>query len=82
MATAGLDGVEVWDARVDQPLFAETTRLSGFETRTEISPDGLRVAWTEGARVLSISACGFCASFRKANCWSRHAAGALPPASR
>ena len=50
IATQGLDGVEVWDARVNRVLFAETVRLSGFETGTTISPDGRRVAWTEGAR--------------------------------
>jgi hypothetical protein len=49
MATHGLEGVEVWDARGNQVLFAETVRLSGFETRTTLSPDGRRVAWTAGA---------------------------------
>ena len=50
IVTAGLDGVEVWDARVNRVLFAETVRLSGFETRTALSPDGRRVVWTAGAR--------------------------------
>ena len=50
MATHGLEGVEVWDARGNRVLFAETVRLSGFETRTTLSPDGRRVAWTAGAK--------------------------------
>jgi hypothetical protein len=50
VATTGLDGVEVWDARVNRVLFSETVRLNGFETRTALSPDGQRVAWTAGAR--------------------------------
>ncbi|RPH66168.1 MAG: WD40 repeat domain-containing protein, partial [Myxococcaceae bacterium] len=50
ISTTGLDGVEVWDLRANRVLFAEIVRLSGFETRIALSPDGRRVAWTAGAR--------------------------------
>ncbi|HET9157815.1 MAG TPA: WD40 repeat domain-containing serine/threonine protein kinase, partial [Myxococcaceae bacterium] len=51
LAQLSIDGIEVWDARADRVLFTETARLNGFETAVAISPDGQRVAWTDGASV-------------------------------
>ena len=46
-----LAGLEVWDARLDRVLFAETRRLSGFQSFGALSPDGRSVAWTEERKV-------------------------------
>ena len=50
-ALFGLDGLEVWDARADRVLFTEARRQAGQRTALALSPDGRRVAWTEGAVV-------------------------------
>ena len=44
-----MDGLEVWDSRVDRVLFTEPRRLAGMRTGISLSPDGRSVVWTEGA---------------------------------
>jgi WD40 repeat protein len=51
LAQLGVNGLEVWDARANRVLLTETARLNGFESAVSISPDGQRVAWTDGASV-------------------------------
>jgi len=45
LVTAGLDGLEVWDAATNRTLLRETT---GLKVGAAISPDGQKVAWVEG----------------------------------
>jgi len=48
VALFGVDGLEVWEPTTDRVLFTETRRLTGFQTAVSLSPDGRRVAWSEG----------------------------------
>jgi hypothetical protein len=48
VALLGLDGLEVWESTTNRVLFAETRRLTGLQTAVSLSPDGRRVAWSEG----------------------------------
>ncbi|HET9157178.1 MAG TPA: hypothetical protein VFN91_10960, partial [Myxococcaceae bacterium] len=58
IAQLGPDGLEVWDPRTDRRLFQETRRVrpgtygtKPGDTRSTLSPDGRRVAWTHGETV-------------------------------
>jgi tRNA A-37 threonylcarbamoyl transferase component Bud32 len=53
LAQVGIDGLEVWDAASNRVLFTESSRMIGLLTRVSMSPNGQRVAWTDGSRVLS-----------------------------
>jgi WD40 repeat protein len=47
-----LQGLEVWDTHANRLLFKEVERVGRFETRCALSPDGRRVAWTQGGTAI------------------------------
>jgi WD40 repeat protein len=60
MSLVGADGLEVWDTRADQLLFREGRRVRPGPvesnalgtTASTFSPDGRRIAWSHGDKVL------------------------------
>jgi WD40 repeat protein len=44
--------LEVWDTRANRLLFREGGRAARFDTRCALSPDGRRVAWTQGVTAI------------------------------
>jgi WD40 repeat protein len=52
LAQVGADGFEVWDPRTDQRLFQDVRRRPPGDTGSTLSPDGRRIAWTQGDTVV------------------------------